>query len=270
MARHPRGKYLGGMPTLAADDPSVHTQQPSVEGKNVLVSGGTTGNGRAIAELLAAYGANVFIFGRHEAELREALTACRRGRGRAHGIVADQARAEDIARLFATTDRELGGLDFLVNNAAVPAGGIEEGDDAAWRYRLEADLLGYIDCTRHALRRMRARGGGHVVNVGSISAVHHNKGMSLYVAAKSAIRGFSRALRKEVAEDNIKVSLIEPGMIGTDFLGGEEGDPEVQRRDEERGAMLKPEDIAVAVHYILTQPPRCTISLLQIEPRLED
>jgi NADP-dependent 3-hydroxy acid dehydrogenase YdfG len=128
-----------------------------------------------------------------------------------------------------------------------------------------------LEGTRRAVRRMAGRGGGHVVNVGSIVAAHENPGESLYVAAKSAIRGFSQALRKELGGQNIKVSLIEPGMVGTEFFeGGEESDPRWQAHEQKRGALLKPEDIAVAVHYCLTQPPRCTISLLQIEPLRQD
>jgi NADP-dependent 3-hydroxy acid dehydrogenase YdfG len=117
---------------------------------------------------------------------------------------------------------------------------------------------------------MRPR-GGHIVNIGSIAAEHFTEGESLYVAAKSAIRGFSQSLRKELSEQGIKVSLIEPGLVGTEILRRTpEGDPDTQRREQERGAMLKPEDIAVAVHYVLTQPDRCTISLLQIEPTKQD
>ncbi len=265
------GKLIFGMATLTSDSPSIHTQQPCVEGKNILITGGTTGNGRAIAALLAGYGANVFVFGRDEDALHRALAELQRGSGKAFGITADQARVEDIERVFARFDEQLGPIDILVNNAAVDAGDIMEWDDAAWRYGLEVDLFGYIDCTRRAVHRMRERRRGHIVNIGSIAAEHFTEGESLYVAAKSAIRGFSRSLRKELSEQNIKVSLIEPGLVGTEILERTpEGDPDTQRREQARGAMLKPEDIAVAVHYILTQPDRCTISLLQIEPMKQD
>jgi NADP-dependent 3-hydroxy acid dehydrogenase YdfG len=186
--------------------------------------------------------------------------------GEVFGITADHARPADVRRVFAELDRHYGDLDFLINNAGISAGAVTDGSEEEWHYDLATDLNGYIDCTRHAVERMKRRGSGHIVNIGSISAVHVNKGMSLYVAAKSAVAGFSRALRKELGEHNIKVSLIEPGVVGTDILDGEESDPAVQRRDQERGAMLKPEDIAVAVHYCLTQPARCTISRLQIQP----
>jgi NADP-dependent 3-hydroxy acid dehydrogenase YdfG len=258
------------MPHLTANSPEVHTQHPSLLGKNVIISGGTTGIGRAIASLLAAHGAKVFIFGRHERELRDTLDYLAESSGTVVGIAADQSRAEDVKRVFAEADRRLGPVEIMINNAAVAAGAVTEGEDDEWRYELASDLNGYIDCTRHAAERMKQRGGGHIVNIGSIAAVHVNKGSSLYVAAKSAVAGFSRALRKELAEHNIKVSLIEPGMVGTEIHEGEDADPIVQQQDEKRGAMLKPQDIAVAVHYCLTQPARCTISRLQIQPLLQD
>jgi NAD(P)-dependent dehydrogenase (short-subunit alcohol dehydrogenase family) len=254
------------MSTLTADSPTIHTDLPSLDGKNVIVSGGTSGNGRAIATLLAAYGANVLIYGRRENELHEAISELEQARGRAYGLVADQSKADDIRRVFEEADRRLGSVDLLINNASLAADELTSGSDDDWRYRLHTDLFGYIDCTRRAVERMKAKGSGHIVNIGSVAAVHEPKGESLYVAAKSAIHGFTQTLRKELAEYKIKVSLIEPGYVATQFLGGDHADPQKQRRDLAAGAMLKPEDIAVAVYYCITQPARCSISLLQIEP----
>jgi NADP-dependent 3-hydroxy acid dehydrogenase YdfG len=257
---------------LVTDDPSLHTEKPSLQGKNVLVTGGTTGIGRATAALLAGYGANVFLFGRHEKQLRAAIADMGRRPGKVGGVTADQSRGEEVERVFKTFDAEFGDLDILINNASVSAGTLDEADEAGWRYQLETDLFGYIDCTRRALQRMRARGSGHIVNIGSIAAENYTAGLSLYVAAKSAIRGFSRSLRKEVSGDGIKVSLVEPGMVGTEIFEADEpeADPATQRREQTRGAMLKPEDIAVAVHYVLTQPERCNVTQLLVEPLVRD
>lgn len=258
------------MPILTTSSPEVHTQYPSLHGRNVVISGGTSGIGRATASLLAAQGANVFLFGRHERELRETLDYLDEASGSVASTTADHSQADDVRRVFAEADRRFGPVDILINNAALSAGAITEGGDEEWRYELASGLNGYIDCTRHAVERMKQRGGGHIVSIGSIAAVHVNKGASLYVAAKSAVAGFSRSLRKELAALNIKVSLIEPGMVGTEIHEGPDADPHHQRQEEARGAMLKPQDIAVAVHYCLTQPGRCTISRLQLQPLLPD
>jgi NAD(P)-dependent dehydrogenase (short-subunit alcohol dehydrogenase family) len=258
------------MVKLSADPSAVHTQAPGLAGRNVIVTGGTTGIGRAIAALLATEGANVLIFGRQSQDLKAALDGLKTAPGKVTGLTADVTRAEEVRGVFEAVDREFGGLDVLVNNAGLNTGQITEGSDAEWRYDLQTLLGGYIDCTRHAVERLRQRGGGHIINIGSISAAHQNAGMSLYVAAKAAIHGYSQSLRKELGPENIKVSVIEPGMVGTGILDEEYADPQVQRQEQKRGAMLKPEDIAVAVHYCLTQPPRCNISLLRIEPRQDD
>lgn len=257
------------MAQLTADSPAVHTKQPTLTGRTAVISGGTSGIGRATAALLAAEGAHVLLFGREQQDVDATLRELGSASGRVVGTAADQARPEDVARVFATADRELGRIDILVNNAAVHGGAITEADDETWRYELHADLDGYIDCTRQAITRMRRQGGGHIVNIGSISARRQRAGSSLYVAAKSAIHGYSNALRKELAADGIKVSLIEPGMVGTGIFEDDAGvaDPDRQQAMQHQGSMLKPQDIAVAVHYCLTQPERCTIGLIRLVPR---
>lgn len=258
------------MATHVQDTAAVHTEQPTLAGRNVLVTGGTTGIGRAIAALLVASGANVFIFGRHRPELDEALAALQGGRGRVLGIEADQTQPEAVERVFAELDREFGTLDILVNNAGIAGVQVMDAADREWRYLLNTDLLGAIDCARRAAQRMRARGGGHIINIGSTSAEYPSDGSALYVAAKTGLRGFSKALRAELGGDNIKVTLIEPGMTGSSLFDDEDAEPAVQREKQRRGAMLKAEDVAVAVHYCLTQPSRCTVAMLQLEPRVED
>ncbi len=266
----PPGLHSRAMTELTADSPAVHTRQPSLSGRTAVISGGTSGIGRAIAALLAAEGAQVLVFARQQEELDQTLAELRPVSGRVVGAVADQSNPGDVKRVFSTADRELGQVDILVNNAGVFAGAITDEDDDAWRLHLHTDLDGYIDCTRHAVARMRRQGGGHIVNIGSMSAVHRTGGHSLYVAAKAAIAGYSEALREEVDGDGIKVSLIEPGMVGTPIFGADSaaGNAATQHEREQEGSMLKPQDVAVAVHYCLTQPDRCTISLLRIEPRV--
>ncbi|HEV2131416.1 MAG TPA: SDR family oxidoreductase, partial [Longimicrobiaceae bacterium] len=167
-----------------------------IAGRTVVISGGTTGIGRATARLLAAHGARVLIFGRHEEELNEALEEIRAAGGEVYGLTADQSRLEDVQRVFEEADHRLGDLDILINNAAVSPDSLLEGEPEELRYAIETNLGGPIACTREAARRMQSRGEGHIVTIGSMSADLREEENSVYVATKAALQGFSESLRK--------------------------------------------------------------------------
>ena len=122
----------------------------SLKDKAVVVTGGTTGIGRATAELLASEGANVLILGRHEAEMDSALADMPTG-GKVFGIIADTTKPEDIARVFAEADAKLGGVDILINNAAEAAQSIVDTEYDEWQYVVQANILGYMGCSRQAI-----------------------------------------------------------------------------------------------------------------------
>lgn len=238
-----------------------------VVGKGIIVTGGTTGIGRATARLLASRGAKVLIFGRHEEELNDAMNDLRHAGSDVHGMIADASKSEDIKQIFEAADAKLGRVDVLVNNAALAAGSVAEGAYEDWEYVVRTNLLGYMACAHEAITRMKKQGSGHIVNIGSMSADVREEGSSVYVATKSGIQGFSEALRKEVNRDGIKVTLIEPGSVGTDM---QQPSPEEQRQKEEQGEMLRAEDIAACVYYCLIQPKRCDVVEVRIRPHLQE
>jgi len=188
-------------------EPAEDEDATSLAGKAVIISGGTTGIGRATAQLLAGEGARVFVFGRHEADLNETIGTAglsevggSRQRGEIHGTVADQSKQEDVERIFREADEKIGGCDILINNAAIAGGSVFEKEIDEIRYVLDANLFGYLACTREALTRMTqsgaGQGGGHIVNVGSMSADLREAEGDIYVATKAAIQAFSESLRK--------------------------------------------------------------------------
>ncbi|GAB3547890.1 SDR family oxidoreductase [Spirosoma fluminis] len=243
-----------------------HTQVEPLEGKRILITGGTTGIGQAIAILLGSYGAHVFTMGRHQKQLDEALGRIREAGGQADGMIADLSKQEEVERVFQQADQILGGLDIFISNAALAAESIADMDNAQWRNVVETNLLGYMACTKEAVSRMQQGKKGHIVFIGSMSADVREGGSSVYVATKTGIQGFAEALRKEVNEQGIKVSLIEPGKVKSDIHGttAEEQRPEIEKEE-----MLLAEDIAVAVHYVLTQPHRCDVVSMQIRPHMQ-
>jgi NADP-dependent 3-hydroxy acid dehydrogenase YdfG len=239
----------------------------NIDGKRIVITGGTTGIGKATAELLASLGGIIFIFGRDTDDFTNAIKAIKdQAKGEVYGITADVTLKEDIDLIWKKIDQTLGGIDILINNAALPANGIVEEEYENIKYILEANILGYISFTKEAVSRMKSQQEGHIVNIGSMSAETHEETGTVYVATKSAIRGFTAALRKEVNELGIKVSLIEPGAVTSDM---QPAPKEEQREQIEKMEMLEAEDIAMSVLFCLSQPKRSDIVTLQVRPHLQ-
>lgn len=247
------------------DESDAHTEAPDLKGRRAVITGGTTGIGRAIAVLLASEGVKVFICGRTPEHLGDALQRISEV-GDGDGIAVDLSIAEDVDRFFETAEAFLGGIDIAVINAAVPAAALADAGESEARYQLETDFTAYLICAQEAARRMDA--GSDIIFIGSMSAVSQKAGSSIYIAAKAGIEGFAASFRKELAEQDIKVGLIEPGFTGADFQYPE-FPPEKQKKLIGKDKMLRAEDIAVAAHYMLVQPRRTAVSLMRVETRLE-
>lgn len=247
------------------DENDAHTEMPELKGRRAIVTGGTTGIGRAIAVLLASHGVKLFVCGRTSEHLDDALQRIREV-GEGDGINVDLSVGEDVDRFFAAADNYLGGFDIAIINAAVPAAALADAGESEMRYQLDTDFNAYLVCAQEAARRMQ--GGSDIIFIGSMSAVSRKPGSSIYVAAKAGIQGFVPAFRKELAEEDIKVGLIEPGFTGADFQYPE-FPPEKQKALIGEHKMLRAEDIAVAAHFMLTQPRRTAVSLIRVETRRE-
>lgn len=251
--------------STASKTDATENDTVNLSGRRILVSGGTTGIGRATAIALAQAGAKVFIFGRHRSELDDALQDLQ-AIGEAAGATADVSNGQDVRKIFQAATDWLGGLDILVNNAALGASGLGDSSDQEWRYVIETNLVGYLAVAKEALNVFEATGRGHIVLIGSMSADVRETGSSIYVATKAAIQGFAESFRKEVNPLGIKVSLIEPGSVGSDM---QPETPEEERQKQHRGEMLKAEDIAQCILYVLRQPARCDVVRVQIRPHAQ-
>jgi short-subunit dehydrogenase len=254
------------MVTTSNQNAPFAIETSDVADKKILITGGTTGIGRAAALLLASQGARVLIFGRHQEPLNDAMQDLRKVSDSVFGMTADVTNATDIERVFAEAERQLEGVDVLINNAALAADSVVDGTYDEMQYVINTNLFGYMACAREAIEVMKKHGSGHIVNIGSMSADVREEGSSIYVATKAGIQGFSEALRKEVNKYGIKVTLIEPGAVGTDM---QPESPAKQRKKQESEEMLKAEDIAAAIHYCLVQPKRCDVVVLQIRPHMQ-
>ena len=237
-----------------------------LSGRRALITGGTTGVGRATAHLLASHGCRVFICGRDPRHLDDAIRSVREKGGAIDGVSADISTTDGVLTVFKAADAFLGGLDIGIVNAGVGCKGeLTTMTHEECRYVLDVNLGASIACCLEAFRRMSGA-GGHVVLTGSMSADVFDTRSSVYVATKCAIRGFATCLRKEANPLGIKVSLIEPGSIGSDMV---DETPEQQQRMREELKMLRAEDVANAILFMLCQPPWCDVIQLKLRPHLQ-
>ena len=183
--------------------------------RNWLITGCSTGLGRALAEVLIAKGEYVFATARKPEEIRDLVA----GHDNARALKLDVTVAADIAAAAAEAEKA-GGVDVLVNNAGYGyLTAIEEGDEQGYRAQFETNVFGLIAMTKAVLPAMRKRGSGHIINIASVGGLVGNPGSGYYAATKFAVVGFSEALSKEVAPFGIKVTVVEPGPFRTDWAG---------------------------------------------------
>ena len=187
----------------------------TLSGRIALVTGGGTGIGAAIARKFAAAGAHVVIVGRNG----ERLAAVAADIG-AEAIAADVSEEASVAALFARIDARVGGLDILVNNAGVtgPVARAADMDLAAWDQTIAINVRGTLLCIKYAIPRMRARGGGSIINMSSLMGLRGTPMRSAYTASKYAVLGITDAVSQEVGVDNIRVNALCPGAVNGELM----------------------------------------------------
>ena len=244
---------------------AAHTATTSLGGRRVAITGGTTGIGRAIAILLAAEGARVFVCGNTADHLDDALARIR-AVGEGDGMTTDLADPDNVLAFFARARAWLGGLDCAVLNAAVAAGGLTQISEPELRHAIAVNFSAYLLGAHAAVAALE--GAGDIILTGSMSAHVLGPSSTVYAGIKAGIAGFAVALRRELGPKGIKVGLIEPGKTASD-MHLPDMLPAEQRRMIREETCLRGEDVAVAVHFMLTQPRRSVIQQLVITPRAQ-
>jgi meso-butanediol dehydrogenase/(S,S)-butanediol dehydrogenase/diacetyl reductase len=247
-------------------------------GKVALVTGGGRGIGRAIALALAEAGCDVAVSDlgdrgddvtpyllASDHELAGVAGAIRRMGRRSDAITCDVTRPDEVERLFAEVERDMGGLDVLVCNAGVIAAApVATMDDAAWNRIFDVNVKGVFHCCRAAIPRLAARGGGRIVNVASVAGKTGRAGLAAYCASKAAVISLTQSLAEELGPMHVAVNAVCPGFIKTAMwtevlipvLAGMLNVPEDRVFDEfvQRNTYFRreqtPEEIADAVVYL--------------------
>ena len=240
-----------------------------LEGQAALVTGASSGIGEATALALAAEGAAVAMAGRRTDKLEALARRIAETGGKAKVITADVSVEDQAREMVAEANAAFGRLDILVNNAGVMLlGPIANADTEDWRRMMETNVLGLMYATHAAVPLMRAQGSGHVVNISSVAGRTARAGSGVYNASKWGVGAFSESLRQEVYKDKIRVTIIEPGAVDTELTHHiTNAEAKKQTQDFYQGmTALQSEDIAAAIVYAVTQPPRVNVNEILIRP----
>lgn len=236
---------------------------PELKGRVAIVTGGSRGIGRAIAEALVDSGVRVAIGARKQADLDEAareLNAKRPGEQVALGVRCDVRSYDDCKNLVDQTVAAFGRLDILVNNAGIGNYAyVADMQPEQWRAVIETNLNSLFYCSHLAIPHLRNAGGdAWIINIGSLAGKNAFPGGAAYNASKFGLIGFSEALMQEVRNDGIRVSYIMPGSVASEFVGWKQSTPGDWK--------IQPEDIAQIITDLLRMPARALPSRIEVRP----
>jgi NAD(P)-dependent dehydrogenase (short-subunit alcohol dehydrogenase family) len=228
-----------------------------------VVTGGGRGIGNAIVQQLSSMGATVVLTGRDEALVKQvASDLCSRGR-RAEGARCDVTDINSVEAFGDQLRATYGRVDILVNNAGIggPSGMLHELPPEAWEAIFNTNLRGVYYMMRAVVPLMINSGSGHIINISSLAGKNPLPRGAAYSASKWGLNGLSYGAAEELRSHNIRVSVICPGSVDTDFS------PRRGGRDTEK--MLKPQDVAHVVASIVTQAPQSFISEVSLRPTIK-
>ncbi len=230
----------------------------SLKDKIAIVTGGSKGIGRAIAHALLAEGAKVAICGRDAAALDQAAAELSADGGDVIGKTCNVGRFEEVEEFFAFVADRFGGVDLLVNNAGLGHfAPVHQITVEQWREVIDTNLSGVFYCTKLAAPLMQQRGGGFILNIGSLAGKNPFASGAAYNASKFGLVGLSEVSMMDLRHEGIRVSEIMPGSVQTDFRPGGSTGGEWK---------LDPAEIAAMAIQLITAPKRNLTSRIEMRP----
>lgn len=231
-----------------------------LQGAVALVTGGSRGIGKAIARQLAALGAAVGICGRDEENLTFAARELEAAGAEVLARRADVTKETEVRAFVEATEKQFGGITILVNNAGTGGGGfgaIQEKSEEEWDQVMNTNLKSVFFVSRAVIPGMIQRRGGDIINISSLAGKNTFAGGGIYCASKWALQGLSGCMAEDLRAHGIRVSVICPGSVATDFRGRGPKDP---------SKVLTAEDVAHAVGMVAMQGPQSFISEVHLRP----
>lgn len=238
--------------------------------KTVMVTGATSGFGRATALIFAKNGYNVIITGRRKDRLDELEKDLRKsGKGNILSLNFDVRKLDEVNKVINNLPPEWKAIDILVNNAGLAVGmeHIDKGYIDDWERMIDTNLKGLLYVTRAVTPLMVARNSGHILNIGSIAGKDAYENGNVYCASKAAVASLSKSMRIDLLQHNIKVTHIAPGMAETEFSIVRFKGDDTRANNVYKGIeALKGEDIAEIIYYCATLPAHVCINDLEVTP----
>lgn len=233
--------------------------------KTILITGASSGFGRAAAKLLAQDGHKLILLARRQdrlTELAESLPT------KVHTAAVDVTDKKQIERCFKALPAEFTKIDVVINNAGLAAGvdPVFEAELENWERMVDTNIKGLLYITRFALDHMKPQGRGLIINVGSIAGTIPYKGANVYGATKAFVRQFSRNLRTDLFGTGIKVTNLEPGAAETEFSIVRFKSEQKAKEYYSDWEPLRADDIARTIVWVIDQPPHVNIDTVEIMP----
>jgi 3-oxoacyl-[acyl-carrier protein] reductase len=231
-----------------------------LQGGVALVTGGSRGIGKAIAVRLAALGAAVGICGRDEEKLMSASRELEAAGAKVLARRADVTKEADIRAFIDATEKQFGGISILVNNAGTGGGGfgaVQEKSEAEWDQVMNTNLKSVFFVSRAVIPGMIQRRAGDIINISSLAGKNTFAGGGIYCASKWGLQGLTGCMAEDLRAHGIRVSVICPGSVATDFRGRGPKDP---------SKVLTADDVAHAVGMVATQGSQSFISEVHLRP----
>lgn len=223
--------------------------------KTALITGASRGIGEAIATAMARAGYRLVLTARDRARLETVGVACEEQGAEVKIIPADISSEKEVVELF----QQAGALDVLINNAGIGIfDAITEATIEDWRTVQKVNVEGTFLCIKEAMKHMKPRKGGRIINISSVVGVKGYPNQAAYTASKHAILGLTKTAIEEGREDNIRVHAICPGGVATDMV--KQARPDLI----DFSAMIQPEDVANTVTYLCSLPPNITIDCIHL------
>ncbi|TVZ14303.1 SDR family oxidoreductase [Maribacter sp. MAR_2009_72] len=240
-----------------------------IENSVIIVTGASSGIGKATAHKLAAHGAKVVLMARSEDELNDLKSNIEEEGGEALVVSGDVTKMEDFEKVVSKAKTTFGTVNVLINNAGLmPLSFVEKLKTEEWNKMVDVNIKGVLNGVAAVLPELKKNKGGHIINISSMAAHRYFPGGAVYCATKVAVKMFSEGLRQELAPKyGINITSIEPGAVATNLFDTiTDDDIKEKMKEMQQMETLEAEDIADAIYYALSQPARVNINDVYLVP----